>query len=99
MNFINIKEVSIYVLVGAFATAVDWITFGIAIKWLNLPYQFALLLALLFGGLTHYTANKAFTYQCRSKEYSSQVPLYILLATINYFIAANAACVQKMRYP
>ncbi|MHB1948681.1 MAG: GtrA family protein [Gammaproteobacteria bacterium] len=85
MNLLNIKEVSYYILVGVFATAVDWLTFSMAIKWLNFPYQLALLLALTLGGLAHYTSNKAFTYKCRSKKYSSQVPLYILLATINYF--------------
>lgn len=79
-DLINLKEISYYLAVGVFATTVDWLTFSAAIRGLNFPYQFALILALTFGGLAHYSANKIVTFKCHSRQYGSQIPLYIVLA-------------------
>ncbi len=83
-QLINRKEMMIYIIIGVFATAADWLTFGIVVKTFNMAYQSALILALMAGGLVHYTANKTFTFNCRSRKFGSQLPLYILLAFLNF---------------
>jgi putative flippase GtrA len=83
-QLINRKEMIYYIIIGVFATAADWITFSISLKMFSIPYQGALILALIIGGMVHYTANKTITFNCRSRDYGSQLPLYILLAFLNF---------------
>jgi len=76
----NSIELSWYIIIGIFATAVDWVTFSISIRWLNIGYQVALIFALTTGALVHYLANKKMTFKCHSRKYGSQISLYILMA-------------------
>lgn len=91
-QLINRKEMFYYIFIGVFATASDWITFIISSR--NLSYQTALVLGLTVGGLVHYSANKAFTFKCQSQKYSSQVPVYILMAIITYL--CNLGCMTLL---
>lgn len=75
------KQLVTYILVGLFATIVDWSTFSIVIHSFN--YQLSLMLALGAGGLTHYLANKKLTFQCQSRQYGRQISIYIFLAIMN----------------
>jgi putative flippase GtrA len=79
-EWINRKEFIYYIFVGVFATAVDWTTFTLSIKWFDLYYQVALILGLMMGGLAHYVTNKKVTFKCSSRQYGAQLSLYVLLA-------------------
>jgi putative flippase GtrA len=84
-RLVNRKELIFYIIVGVFATAMDWITFTISVKWLNLHYQLALILALFIGSLTNYSSNKIFTFKCHSRQYGSQISLFALISIFTLF--------------
>lgn len=83
-RLINRKEMVFYIIIGGAATTADWMTFAVAVKSFNVPYQFGLVLAMMMGGLVHYLANKTFTFKCHSRKYGPQIFLYVSLAMISF---------------
>ena len=76
-------EFLVYTTIGGVATLIDWIIFAISVHYLGAHYEVALALAYFGASIVHYTANKLITFQCKSKNYRSQLPLYILVVTIS----------------
>ena len=82
-DIIKLTEFFPYVVIGVIATAIDWSIFSLSVTWLDLHYQFALVLACCTASATHYTANKFITFKCHSKQFASQLPIYITLMFVS----------------
>ncbi|MDX1901706.1 MAG: GtrA family protein [Gammaproteobacteria bacterium] len=76
------REFWIYFIVGGLATLLDWTVFAIAFRWLGLHYLEALIVSMGMAGCFHYVANKRLTFQCQSRQFGMQVPIYIVIAAI-----------------
>jgi putative flippase GtrA len=81
-NFFR-HEMMRYILIGGFATLIDWSTFAVTTKVIGWHYQVAIFFAYSFAGIFHYTCNRFFTFQNESKKYASQIFLYVLVVSIS----------------
>ena len=87
IRFIEKLELLMYTLIGGIATIIDWTVFAIALKWFDLHYEAALVLAYSAASLAHFSANKALTFKCESKDYASQLSIYILVLGISLILS------------
>jgi len=74
------REFWIYFVIGGMATLIDWSIFAITFRWFGLHYSAALVSSMGLAGSFHYVANKRLTFQCESRQYGRQVPIYIVVA-------------------
>lgn len=82
MKIVSSREFWIYFIVGGLATLIDWGVFAVAFRWLGLHYLEALIASMCLAGSFHYFANKHLTFQCQSRQFGMQVPVYILIALL-----------------
>jgi putative flippase GtrA len=76
-KFFELKEFYPYLIIGTVATIIDWSVFSLSVTKFQLHYQTALLIAYTTAAITHYIANKLFTFKCKSKQLGSQLSVYI----------------------
>ena len=76
-----------YLLVGGFATILDWSLFYLFAITLNTHYQIAIVISFLIAGTTHYTLNKIFTFKCKSRKILKQYFLFISTAIVALFLS------------
>ena len=76
-----------YVLVGGFATIIDWSLFYIFAIALEVYYQIALIISFSTAIMVHYIFNKIFTFRCKSKKIIKQFSLFLATAIISLFLS------------
>ncbi len=76
------NEFGYYFVIGGVATLIDWGTYAVCFKLLGFQYLIALVCSMGLAGCFHYIANKRVTFQCQSRQYGAQVPLYIFVALL-----------------
>jgi putative flippase GtrA len=78
-TLIRSRELLVYTLIGGLATLIDWGLFAVCLNQFSIHYQYALIIAYCTAGIFHYAANKLLTFQCASKQYGSQLTLFVLV--------------------
>lgn len=87
LKLVRTTEFSAYFIIGGITTLLDWSLFWIAITFLKLHYEEALVFGYVLAGLFHYFTNKFITFRCRSKQIGSQYFVYLILTTLSLLIS------------
>ena len=88
-----------YTLIGGVATIIDWSVFAIAVNKFGIHYEAALVLAYSAASLAHFSANKALTFKCESKDYASQLSIYIVVLGISLVFSMVIMAALVMLFP
>lgn len=86
-SIVERTEFFYYLVTGTLATLVDWVAFAVAVDVLSLHYQISLGVGYLAGAITHYFANKIFTFKFQTKEVITQLSLYLVVMVASFALS------------
>ena len=73
-------------MVGSLTAGIYISLFTLLLKALNGNYQIAVSISYVVAVVLHFTANRKFTFKSRTNMLSQQLPRYLIMLVINYFI-------------
>lgn len=82
----NRRSILFFLFVGTMATAVNFVSFTLLWKLVNLNYQIALSVAYVLSVIVHFVANRGLTFQGHHTHFLRQMPRYLTMLFINYLI-------------
>ena len=75
-----------YLLVGGTSAFVYFVVFTLFWKWFDVNYKISVSIGYVLSVVTHFTANRRFTYQSHDKKLHTQLPKYLSVVLLNYLI-------------
>ena len=92
------KSILIFLTIGALSAAVNIISFSILWNGLKINYQVSASIAYVLGVLFHFFANRHITFKSGNVHLMQQVPKYLVMIILNYFITITVIklCVETL---
>jgi len=81
------RQFSIYLLVGAVATIIDWSFFYLTGVVLKIHYLVALTISFSAGSATNYVLNRIYTFRSRTNKIISQCSVFLCITIISLFLS------------
>lgn len=75
-----------FLTVGGITAGINFIFFSICYGFFHLYYQLAVSIAFIVGVFFHFNANRCFTFKSRAVHFQHQIPRYVVLLMLGYFL-------------
>lgn len=82
----NKRSLSTFLIIGATAAAINFLVFGFCWKILKLHYPISISISYVFAVTFHFLANRHFTFRSSHVIFTQQLPKYLMMLLLNYFI-------------